>query len=321
LGYGLSPQKVDKRGNILFERTLPYKNGEFSTDYFIPKQVSFGDTNAQVLVFAWDDSLEMEGTAARQNLRIQGTSQNACASDSDGKGPRIRITGCEKKETGDLDFPDRVKLSLPYCLQILVEDSLGGVLSSEGPDEGTTLEIPGVVDPFHPLPGIDDLYQKSYQFSLDKKTIRPGTHLLKVSARDGYGNIGMRIMQMDLTLDSSLNTVQARNVPNPMKRNGTTFYFGSMMPSYSVDFGDPNAGEDRLEYEIRIFNQSGNLVRVFTKAVSGQVTWDGRDNWGNLLANGVYFYQVTARQNLFDAGAKPGYQTVSSKRNTLVISR
>ncbi|MDQ3002010.1 MAG: C25 family cysteine peptidase, partial [Fibrobacterota bacterium] len=44
LGFGLSPQKVDKRGNILFERTLPYKNGEFSTDYFIPKQVSFGDT-------------------------------------------------------------------------------------------------------------------------------------------------------------------------------------------------------------------------------------------------------------------------------------
>jgi hypothetical protein len=197
LGSDFTPQEVDKRGNILFERTFPYVNGEFSTDYFIPKQIAFGDTNAQVLVFAWDDKMEMEGTSARQNLRIQGTAQSACATDSDGKGPRIRITGCEKKETGELDFPDRVRLSLPYCLQIHVVDSVGGVLSAQGPDEGTTLEIPGAMDPFHPLPGIDELYFKSYQLTLDKRTLQPGSHLLKVSARDGYGNISLRQMRPD----------------------------------------------------------------------------------------------------------------------------
>ncbi len=321
LGSGMTPQEVDKRGNILFERTFAYQDWKFATDYFIPKQIAFGDSNAQVLVFAWDDTVEMEGTTARQNLSIQGTAQSACASDMDGKGPVIRITGCEKKETGDLDFPDHVKLSLPYCLQILVQDSLGGVLSAQGPDEGTTVEIPGVLDPFHPLPGIDELYQKSYQFSLDKKTIRPGTHLLKVSARDGYGNISLRQMQMDLTVDSSLNTVLAHNVPNPMKRNGTTFYFSTVIPSNDIEFGDVDAGKDRLEFEIRVFNQSGNLVRVFERASSGSVNWDGRDHFGNLLANGVYFYKVTARQLLLDANAKPDYRTVSSRRNTLVISR
>ncbi|MDB5102518.1 MAG: hypothetical protein JWP91_207 [Fibrobacteres bacterium] len=321
LGSGMTAQEVEKRGNILFERTFPYKDRAFSTDYFIPKQISFNDTNAQVLVFAWDDSVEMEGTTAKQGLRIEGTSQSACASDPDGKGPRIRITGCEKKETGELDFPDRVKLSLPYCLQILVEDSLGGVLSAAGPDEGTTVEIPGVMDPFHPQPGIDELYKKSYQFSLDKKTVRPGSHLLKVSARDGFGNFSLRQVQMDLTVDSSLNTVLARNVPNPMKRNGTTFYFSTIIPSADLEFGDPNAGKDRLEFEVKVFNQSGNLVRVFEKAASGSTSWDGRDHFGNLLANGVYFYKVTARQLQLDAGAKPDYRTISSKRNTLIISR
>ncbi|MDB5051113.1 MAG: hypothetical protein JWO30_4184 [Fibrobacteres bacterium] len=318
---GTNPQDADKRGNILFERTFPYKDGAFSTEYFIPKQISFGDTTAQVQVFAWDDSVEMEGTTARLNLHINGTAQSACATDSDGKGPRIRITGCETKETANLDFPDHVKLSLPYCMQIYVQDSLGGVLSAEGPDEGTTLEIPGVLDPFHPLPGIDELNLKSYQFSLNKKSIQPGPHLLKVSARDGYGNISQRQLQMDLTVDSSIAVFSAYNFPNPMKRDGTTFHFGTLMPPADLEFGDPDAGKDRLEYEIRIFNQSGNLVRIFPKAISGQTSWDGHDNWGNLLANGVYFYKVTARQILTDFNARPEYRTLSSKRNTLVISR
>jgi hypothetical protein len=263
----------------------------------------------------------MEGTTARQNLRIEGTAQSACASNSDGKGPTIRITGCETKETANLDFPDHVRLSLPYCMRIYVQDSVGGVLSAEGPDEGTTLEIPGTLDPFHPLPGIDDLYLKSYQVSLDKKTIRPGQHLLKVSARDGYGNISQRQLQMDLTLDSSITAVTAYNFPNPMKRNGTTFHFATVLPTLDLEYESASAGKSRLEYEIKVYNQNGNLVRVFANAVSGETSWDGRDNWGNLLANGVYFYKITARQLLTDEIAKPDYGTVSSKRNILVISR
>jgi hypothetical protein len=319
IGSGMKPQVVDKRGNILFERTFPYKGGAFETDYFIPKQISFGDSNAQVLLFAWDDSLEMEGTTAKTGLPISGTSQ-ACADDSDGKGPKIRITGCESKESGGIDFPDRVKLPLPYCLQINVEDSLGGVLSSTGPDEGTVLEIPGVMDPFHPLPGIDDLYFKSYQFSLDRQSLRPGEYLLKVSAQDGYGNMGTRQLRMDLTVDSSVAAFAAHNVPNPMKRAGTTFYFSATLPDKELEYGVEQAG-DRLFYDLRIFDQAGRVVARLDNVVSGSAKWDGRDRWGNLLANGVYFYQVTARQDLFDVSAKPGYRTVSSRRNVLVISR
>ncbi len=322
IGHGMVAQEVDKRGNILFERTFPYKDFTFSSDYFIPKQISFGDSTAQILFFAWDGKEEREGLAARQNLRITGTATSACATDTDGKGPRIQITGCQKKETDAIDFPDRVKLPIPYCLQVQVQDSTGGVLTGQGPDEGTTLEIPGILEPFHPQPGIDELYYKTYQISLDKKTFRPGQHLLKVSARDGYGNISARQMVMDLTADSSLQTVSAYNVPNPMKRNGTTFYFSTILPTEDVDFADLSNAADRVGFEIRVFNQSGKLVKVFQHALSGEIRWDGHDEWGQLLANGVYFYKITARQSLASlAGARPSYRTLSSKRNVLIISR
>ncbi len=319
---GMVAQQVDKRGNILFERTFPYHDYKFSTDYFIPKQISFGDTNAMITAFAWDAREEREGTRAIQNLHIQGTANSACAVDKDGTGPTIQITGCQPKETGNVDFPNRVKLSIPYCLQIGVRDSTGGVLTAEGPDEGTTLEIPGSVDPFHPQPGVDELYYKTYQYSLEKAVIRPGNHLLKVSARDGYGNVSTRQLQMEVTTDSSLNTVSAFNIPNPMKRNGTTFYFSTVIPSPDLSYGDAVDTTDRVGFEIRIFNQSGLLVRVFQGAHSGATSWDGRDQWGQLLGNGVYFYQVIARQSTSSlAGSRPGFRTLSSRRNTLIISR
>jgi hypothetical protein len=318
----MDDQFAEKHGNILFDASVPYKNGEFSAQYFIPKQISFGDSNAQILAFAWDDSLEREGTAAVGGLHIRGTSTKSCATDADGKGPRIRISGCEKAETGNVDFPEKVKLSLPYCLQVDVTDSSGGVMSAEGPDEGTTFEIPGAVDPYHPQAGIDDLFHKTYQLTLDPQNIHPGNHLLKVSARDGYGNYSARQMQMEISFDSSLVSIKAYNHPNPMKRNGTNFYFATGMPSAELEYGDnQQAGQDRLSFEIRIFNQAGRLVQVLENAHSGEAHWDGKDRWGNQLGNGVYFYKVTATQVRFDIEDRPGYSTVSSKFNTLVLSR
>jgi flagellar hook assembly protein FlgD len=129
-------------------------------------------------------------------------------------------------------------------------------------------------------------------------------------------------MQMEITLDSSIVAIQAYNHPNPMKRNGTNFYFATGMPSSELEYGE-NLGskDDRLEFEIRIFNQAGRLVQVFENAHSGEAHWDGRDRWGNQLANGVYFYKITGTQVRFDLEERPGFTTVSSKYNTLVLSR
>jgi hypothetical protein len=320
-GSTIDTQYADIRGAVLFEQTFAYRDGRFKAGYFIPKQVPFGDSGARIIAFAWDATQEREGMTAKEGLRIQGTSAGACAQDQDGKGPRIRITGCEPKETGGLDFPDRVRLALPYCLEIQVEDSSGGVLSSDNPDEGTTLQIPGILDAFHPRPGLDGLYRKVYRMPLDPAVVPPGDRTLKVTARDGYGNASQRLLRMDLTMDSSVNTVSAYNVPNPMKRNGTRFYFSTALPARTFDFADPGGLGDRVAFEIRIFDQRGRLVKVMANAVSGEAAWDGRDAWGNLQANGVYFYRITARQNRMEAGETPGYKTISSKRNVLVISR
>jgi flagellar hook assembly protein FlgD len=60
----------------------------------------------------------------------------------------------------------------------------------------------------------------------------------------------------------------------------------------TVAFTLGQGGEARL----RIFNLAGRQVREFVQraGVAGrqQVRWDGRDEDGNRLASGIYFYQV-----------------------------
>jgi hypothetical protein len=308
---------VQKRGKILFERTIPYVDSTFSLQYFIPRDVPFGDSTAKIQIFAWD-SLELrESSLLVSNLRISGTATSSCMV-NDQRGPNITVSGCNTREGGNVDFADKVKIGLPYCMQITVSDTGGGVLAGEGPDQGTTVQVVGSVAPFQPQAGVDELSLKTYQLTLSKQEIAEGSHLLKVSARDGFGNVSQREITLDVSQDTTLTFVRAFNVPNPLKRGETTFWFSTTLPD-DEGFALRETLTDRLRFDVRVFNQSGYMVREFRNARSGETKWNGKDAWGQTLANGVYFYDVTATWTE-DKGGPLGGRRVS-KKNILVISR
>jgi len=71
-----------------------------------------------------------------------------------------------------------------------------------------------------------------------------------------------------------------QNYPNPVVEN-TTIYFNLLEPG---------------DVDLKIFNISGQLVRFletnfYNKGLSS-VTWNGRDDFGRLAANGIYFYRL-----------------------------
>ena len=68
---------------------------------------------------------------------------------------------------------------------------------------------------------------------------------------------------------------------------------------------------------IFIYNQNGKLVKVLKDAVSGVTHWDGRDNHGRPLANGLYHYVVRSEVS---SKAKSGKKTWTKKQK-LLISR
>jgi flagellar hook assembly protein FlgD len=101
------------------------------------------------------------------------------------------------------------------------------------------------------------------------------------------------------------------NVPNPVGKKGTTFYFKSL------------AGDQAPKVTIFIYNQHGRLVKVIKDAKSGVTHWNGKDNYGRLLANGLYHYVVRSEakvNNQTDEKASSKTKTWTKKQK-LLISR
>ena len=62
-------------------------------------------------------------------------------------------------------------------------------------------------------------------------------------------------------------------------------------------------GELSSQAELKIYSVSGQLVNQFNFNNSNEVLWYGKDQSGNMLANGVYVYKITdAGKNIQNSG-------------------
>lgn len=122
--------------------------------------------------------------------------------------------------------------------------------------------------------------------------LEDGLYKLRVQASDKSGNVsGDYDYQIEFTVNSKPSITEVLNYPNPFSTR-TQFVFtltGTEVPE---------------EFKIQIMNISGEIVREITQAELGPIFigrnltdywWDGRDEFGDLLANGVYLYRVEAR--------------------------
>jgi len=118
---------------------------------------------------------------------------------------------------------------------------------------------------------------------------KDGTYTLLVQGQDRSGNLsGDYEYQINFKVVQASSISDIMNYPNPFSTS-TRFVFtltGSEIP-------------DRVL--IQIMNISGKVVREITESELGQMrigrnitefAWDGRDEFGDLLANGVYLYRV-----------------------------
>ena len=121
-----------------------------------------------------------------------------------------------------------------------------------------------------------------------------GMYELYVQGADKSGNLSGDLeyrVRFEVIHESSITRML--NYPNPFSTS-TRFVFnltGSMVPD---------------DIQIQILNISGKVVRQIDEIELGQIhigrnitdfAWDGKDDFGNQLANGVYLYRVIAKIN------------------------
>jgi hypothetical protein len=88
------------------------------------------------------------------------------------------------------------------------------------------------------------------------------------------------------------NGIQLSNFPNPFSTS-TTISFN--LPTDSrLNWGHKNA-------EIKIYNVKGQLIKEFkmqkVKGKNIEVVWDGKDENGNQVPNGIYLYKLSNGEN------------------------
>jgi hypothetical protein len=128
----------------------------------------------------------------------------------------------------------------------------------------------------YPLPALDE-----------------GPHVARIFASDNYLNRSRRELEFNVVAVGDLEILGARLYPNPFDpgdRRGTVLGFEIREPA---------------RVDLRILTISGRLVRETFGALEDelaagrhQLVWDGRDEDGDFVANGVYLLKIQARSTL-----------------------
>lgn len=117
-----------------------------------------------------------------------------------------------------------------------------------------------------------------------KPTLANGEYTLNVIGKNGAGNFADSAgISKTFQVSSDIKLIDLYNYPNPF-RNETYFTFKlTQIPD---------------EFKIKIYTVSGRMIKEIIKNPNelkfdfNKIYWDGRDQDGDLLANGVYLYKI-----------------------------
>lgn len=149
------------------------------------------------------------------------------------------------------------------------------------------------------------------------KEFADGNYTLIVNSKDGAGNVsGNQNYEVSFNVSSKSYIKNLTNYPNPFS-NKTQFVY-EMVGNLPDDF------------VLQIFSISGKIVKEFRAAELGSIkngknvsslVWDGTDDFGNKLGNGVYLMRMKTNFNkdYFDSSTNNNYMYKGFSK--LVITR
>jgi hypothetical protein len=124
-----------------------------------------------------------------------------------------------------------------------------------------------------------------------------GTYYITLECHDVNGN--EENLEIEFIVNDEFDILNFANYPNPVK-NATVNHHNSGRTRFTYVLTD-----DADKVNIKIYTVSGRLIKTFKDLPSSvgyheyprtALGWDCRDKDGYYLANGVYFYRITAKK-------------------------
>lgn len=265
------------QGNTLFKGKATVANGRFSFTFKVPRDINYQFGNGRVSLYAENGISDANGFLT--NLVVGGSNGGT---DADKEGPQI------KAYLNDELFVNGGITNQNPVLLVKLSDTSG--INTAG--TGIGHDIIAILDNDNNRYFIlNDFYQAELN-SYQQGTVRfqlpglnPGPHTLKIKAWDVVNNSSEVLLDFIVANDTELELSHVLNYPNPFT-NSTTFWFEHNKPGL------------HLAVQLQVMTVTGRVIKTMEQVVttegnrSADITWDGRDEYGDKPGRGVYLYKL-----------------------------
>jgi hypothetical protein len=278
------PINFNTLGETIFRGNASVTNGQFEFGFVVPRDIKIPVGNGRISFYSKKNSEFIDNSGIDTTIKIGGINPLATA---DTTPPTVKLY------MNDQTFVyGGITNASPFFLAYLEDENGINTASGIGHD------IVAILDGNESAPYIINDY---YETELDNykkgklrypfRNLAPGIHTITFKAWDVYNNPISAEIQFVVVSDASITLTNVLNYPNPFV-NYTQFWFTHNHPY------------EPLEVQVQVMTITGKIVWTKNQVVytdgflSREITWDGKDDFGDKIGKGVYVYKLTVKSTL-----------------------
>lgn len=282
---GNSPSiTFDTLGETIFRGSASIKNGQFEFSFIVPRDIKIPLANGKISFYAKKMGQLENETGADTNIKIGGINVNAA---TDNKPPIVKLyMNDETFVSGGITNQS------PYLLAILEDEN--GINTASGIGHDLVAILDGDVNNTYILndyyqTNLDDYTKGTLRFPF--RNLSVGLHTIVFKGWDVYNNPVTAEIQFIVVDNENITLTHVLNYPNPFV-NYTEFWFTHNRPF------------EPLDVQVQVMTITGKVVWTRNQIIttegflSKEITWDGKDDFGNKIGKGVYVYRLSVKSNL-----------------------
>ncbi|WP_284653841.1 type IX secretion system sortase PorU [Flavobacterium terrisoli] len=277
-------------GETIFRGNALVNSGQFEFSFVVPRDIRIPVGNGRISFYAKRNQILLDKTGYNTDIKIGGINTNAAV---DNDGPTVKLY------MNDETFVNGgITNESPFLLALLYDANGINTASGIGHD------IVGILDGDETKPYImNDYYETAPDDYTHGRVYFPfrnlavGLHTLTFKAWDVYNNPITAEIQFVVVGDESIALDHVLNYPNPFV-SYTEFWFSHNRPF------------EPLEVQVQVMTITGKIVWSKNQTVttdgflSREITWDGKDDFGDRIGKGVYVYKLTVKSTLTNKKAE-----------------
>jgi hypothetical protein len=271
-------------GETIFRGNASIANGNFEFDFYVPRDIRIPVDNGRISFYTKRNQILLDKAGVNTDIKVGGINVNAAL---DNIGPTVKLY------MNDETFVNGgITNESPFFLAILEDEHGINTASGIGHD------IVGILDGDETKPYIMNDYYETVLDDFTKgrvyfpfRNLAVGLHTIAFKAWDVYNNPITAEIQFVVVGDESVTLSHVLNYPNPFV-SYTEFWFSHNRPF------------EPLEVQVQVMTITGKIVWTKNQTVtsdgflSREITWDGKDDFGDRIGKGVYVYKLTVKSTL-----------------------